>query len=236
MSDAARPLSSPSGSRPRPRPDPPSFRVGSAGAILETVLEAGVDVAIWQRSLPDGVPDALAAWAQDAEASFEVIQDPARLDLRRAAAGLDDERVRSWLLADAAQLVGRLAALAGPGPIKISLGSVRDDQCRRFHVDYLRLRLVTTYAGPGTQWLPEDAVDRHALEHAIDCSPWEANERIARAPNAVRHARPGDVLVMRGSRFPGAEPRRGAVHRSPPLQGTGEARVVLIASTVDPVE
>lgn len=227
---------SPSRARADARLGTSSSRIGAAGSVLDSVLDVGVDIAVWQRSLPEGVADALTAWAHRAEASFEAIQDPARLDLRRAAAGLDDERVHAWLLADAAGLVARLAALAGPGPLKISLGSVRDDQCRRFHVDYLRLRLVTTYAGPGTQWLPEEAVDRHALEHAIDCSPWEANERIARAPNAVRHARAGDVLVMRGSRFPGVEPRRGAVHRSPPLDGTGQARVVLIVSTVDPVE
>jgi len=41
---------------------------------------------------------------------------------------------------------------------------------------------------------------------------------------------PGEVIVMKGALHPN---HRGAVHRSPPIEGTGRVRVVLIASTVD---
>ncbi|MEO8904287.1 MAG: DUF1826 domain-containing protein [Polyangiaceae bacterium] len=72
-----------------------------------------------------------------------------------------------------------------------------------FYTGYVRLRLVTTYAGPGTEWLPDEAVDRRAMadssqalaaevaaEHRID----DANARIARSPHHVQRARPGHAV------------------------------------------
>ncbi len=141
-------------------------------------------------------------------------------------------RAREWLISDATSLVDRFTSLAGASLLRLSLGAVRDDQCRRFHVDYLRLRLVTTYAGPGTEWLPEEAVDREALER-VGCSPAEANRHIVRDPSARRCAGAGDVLLMKGSRYPSLH-GGGAVHRSPPIDGTGQTRIVLVVSTFDP--
>ena len=34
--------------------------------------------------------------------------------------------------------------------------------CRRFHTDVNELRLLCTYSGPATLWLPEAAADRDA--------------------------------------------------------------------------
>lgn len=53
------------------------------------------------------------------------------------------------------------------------------------------------------------------------CGMWQSTPR---------HAVPGDVIVMKGALHPG---HRGAVHRSPPIEGTGRIRVVPIASTVE---
>jgi hypothetical protein len=95
-------------------------------------------------------------------------------------------------------------------------------------MDYVRYRLITTYVGPGTEWVPEEAVRREALDHPTDC-PCDANKEIVRDPSAIRHAVPGEVIVMKGALHPG---RRGAIHRSPAIEGTGRVRVLLIASTV----
>ena len=130
---------------------------------------------------------------------------------------------------DVAVLISRLAHLADARRLRVSLGAVRTDQCRKFHVDYVRYRLVTTYVGPGTEWVPDSAVRREALDHPPDC-PCDANKEIVKDASAIRHAVPGEVVVMKGALHPNS---LGAVHRSPPIEGTGRVRVVLIASTVD---
>ena len=43
--------------------------------------------------------------------------------------------------------------------------------CPRFHTDYVKCRLVTTYVGPATQWLPHDLVNRSKLGHGNQGQP-----------------------------------------------------------------
>ncbi|XYI03973.1 DUF1826 domain-containing protein [Sorangium sp. So ce1128] len=61
-------------------------------------------------------------------------------------------------------------------------------------------------------------------------STHHANQEIVRSASAVRHAVAGDVIVMKGARH---ACRRGAVHRSPPIEASGTIRVVLAASPAD---
>ena len=105
-----------------------------------------------------------------------------------------------------------------------------DDQRRKFHVDHHRYGLGTTYAGPGTEWVPNEAVRREALNHPTDC-PCDASTEIVRGAGAVHLARAGDVLLMNGA---GHESVLGAVHRSPTIEGACRTRAMLIASTVNP--
>jgi hypothetical protein len=167
-------------------------------------------------------------WAKRFPAEFDESVSMPNYDLSAATRGLA-EPARTWLTMDIAILLARLAHLADARRLRVSFGAVRTDQCRKFHVDYVRYRLVTTYVGPGTEWVPDEAVRREALDHPPDC-PCDANKEIVREASAIRHAVPGEVIVMKGARHPN---HRGAVHRSPPIEGTGRVRVVLIASTVD---
>jgi len=105
---------------------------------------------------------------------------------------------------------------------------VSDDQCRKFHVDAVRLRLVTTYVGPGTEWVPGEAVDREALARLIPC-PAEANAAIVPVASAIHRAEAGHVLVLKGSRHENAA-GGGAVHRSPPIEHRGALRVALVVT------
>lgn len=187
-----------------------------------------VNLVSWHRELPSGLDAQLVEWAQRFPAEFDEIVRMPNYDLSAATRGLA-EPARAWLTTDIAMLIARLAHLSDARRLQVSFGAVRSDQCRKFHVDYVRYRLVTTYVGPGTEWVPDYAVRRAALDHPPDC-PCDANKEIVRDSSAIRHAVPGEVILMKGARHPD---RRGAVHRSPPIEGTGRVRVVLIASTVD---
>jgi hypothetical protein len=49
----------------------------------------------------------------------------------------------------------------------------------------------------------------------------------------VRCANTGDVLVLKGELWPNNR-GRGAIHRSPPIEGTGSRRLVLIIDAPNP--
>lgn len=205
-----------------------SHVIGRVPDVLGSIASPTTNIAIWRRPLPEGLGAALSRWAERADTDFERVIRVESYDLGPTLDGFDDEPLRRFLLADMAFLIARFASVARASRLRISFGAVRDDQCRKFHVDYLRLRLVTTYVGPGTEWLPEDVVRREALGQVYD-RPDEANRAIVRDAAGVRRARAGDVLLMKGSLHGGAS---GVVHRSPPIEGTGRTRVVLVASTI----
>ena len=92
-----------------------------------------------------------------------------------------------------------------------------DDGCRRYHVDRSHLRLLSTYRGPGTEWLTNEQVDRDNLRSGAP------NEDIVRYGQPYRMA-PFWVGLFKGSLYPNMADS-GLVHRSPPIDGTGQFRV-----------
>ena len=194
--------------------------------VLGEVRRPEVDVAVWRRDLPASLA-ALRAWAASTNApSFDRV---VTVDSGAIAEAVSEvpASLRDALAADVSMLLGYFVAVARTGRCRFFFGVIRDDQCRKFHVDAVAMRMVTTYVGPGTEWLPEDVVDRAALARLIEC-PSDANAAIVRDPSCVVRAQAGDVLMLKGSRDPNAG-GRGAVHRSPPLN-EGEVRLVLIAT------
>lgn len=121
--------------------------------------------------------------------------------------------------------MSRFCELLGAETLRASLASVDTNKCRKFHCDYKTLRLVCTYAGPGAEWVDDAEADRGAMGHAEACFD-TANARIVRRGSSVRRAAAGDVVILKGELFDG-NAGRGAVHRSPPIEATGERRIVL---------
>lgn len=89
--------------------------------------------------------------------------------------------------------------------------------------------VLSSLLGPGTEYVPETHVNRHALDRSFrDFAT--ANRAIVRDERFVFRGCPGDVLLMKGL---GASRGGGAVHRSPPIEETRETRIVLVLSTVE---
>ena len=74
--------------------------------------------------------------------------------------------------------------------ISIWIGSKRG--CKRYHVDIVPQRLLVTYAGLGTEWLPDEAADWKAY------STGEPNEKIIRDPCCKAIHRPMGCSYLSG--------------------------------------
>lgn len=70
-----------------------------------------------------------------------------------AVAGLGD--VPELLAADIRDLAHRFAHLMQVGAVRIRLEGIASNACRKIHSDYTDVRLITTYSGPGTDYLPQ---------------------------------------------------------------------------------
>ncbi|NIR30510.1 MAG: DUF1826 domain-containing protein [Gammaproteobacteria bacterium] len=127
--------------------------------------------------------------------------------------------------ADIAGLMTLFATEARATALRVRLESVAETRERLFHFDSVNLRLLCTYAGPGTQWLHEDNVDRAQLR-LQGRSVTATNRAIVKDARRVRTLRPWWVAVLKGEAYPG-NANGGLVHRPPPASYGGEARVRL---------
>lgn len=209
-----------------------SFDIGTTIDTLRLLPSSAANVAVWRRQFPLDSGAALSLCINEFATPFECtvnMNDGVPETLLSRLSLLDSHGQLAWLRADIALLVQTFAAFANSEKLRIYFGAVRTDQCRKFHVDYVRLRMIATYCGPGTEWIANEDVHRATLEHPPNC-PCDANRQILRPGAAARHAHAGDVVLLKGSRFGDGE--LGAVHRSPPIEQQGVTRVILVVSSV----
>lgn len=187
-------------------------RIGSDAGILEAIHDRDVALAIWERDTPSAIAHLLSAPIGNIRFATTLAWLPQRLGQALDAAGFPTMGARVILETDIIALANRFAFVMATDAVDIRLDRIATNACRKFHADYVRARLITTYAGPGTQWLDDEA-------------PGGGVE-----PRDVRQLRSGDVAIFKGRHWDEA---RAAIHRSPPIEGTGAERLVLV---INPVE
>jgi hypothetical protein len=194
---------------------------GEAPAVLAQVLDDEINLALWQRQLPAHIADfgELLLSLNEPLAQFlslEIADDEAEPDLRGLASGFSDLEGYEGFIADVAWLVSAFACLLGARRVGLRLRVLDKAMCPRFHVDHVPVRLITTYAGVGSQWLKEGAMDRRQLGQAA-AEPEDAGQ--------IQQIASGAVALFKGEKWHGNE-GFGLIHRSP-QPAPGERRLIL---------
>ncbi|MEM9636763.1 MAG: DUF1826 domain-containing protein [Pseudomonadota bacterium] len=190
--------------------------VGIASSLdgLSAIHHPGCAAAIWRRPLQDTFGAWLNTLEPDQLPNGRVILRPDRvrdaLLQMCAIAQTPAGRERDALIDDAALLAASFARLMNAPYLRLRLDVVTTNACRRFHIDAVTSRLVCTYRGTGTQY----GISTDGAE-----------------PTRVFTTPTGAPIVLRGTLWP-ERPASGLLHRSPPIEGTGETRLVLV---LDPV-
>lgn len=206
----------------RAPPPRPHALIADQAETLAAIRWPEVNLALWTRALPRSlVRFARACLATDLHVSFEAASDDVGLVLVEAIGslpGADGRGARLWV-EDVAQLAHRFAEATGAGELHVHAQVLAHDGCRLFHIDKIRCRLITTYAGPGTEWLADDDVIRSALGKGD-------NDRVRRREARINRLQTGWVGLFKGERLP-AMRGRGIVHRSAPILHKMRRRLVL---------
>lgn len=189
-----------------PLPHHPAIACAPCEAVLAQIHHSAVQLALWQRARPmalNWLDEVDLAALGDIDCWIDAPFRAQDLGERLREAGFAALPGTVALAVEIARQMRRFAALTDSPRLRLRLDVVETDACRRFHMDYVSVRLLMPLVGPGTQWIM-------------------ANEG---PEGPVREMQPGQVGLFKG-RLAVAEP--AVLHRSPPIAGTGQRRLLLV--------
>ena len=177
--------------------------------ILQTIKSPGIAAAIWERKPLPGFLDWIGALpARNLPRLRTLVPVGAVEPCVQSAcdlAGIADGAFRDLLASDLAALSLIMAEVMASPMLHLRLEVITTNSCRRFHIDNMTARMLCTYRGRGTQLAQVGRED------------W---------PQQIST---GSVTLLRGTRWPQETTR--LLHRSPPIEGTGETRLLAV---IDP--
>jgi len=207
----------------------PTYPSDIEPSVLTDIYSPNNNIAIWKRTLPVEVAEAIDEMLGVRKALAlvkcvspdnvaEYIQD--KLSGYACAEALSE---------DIKLIVDMFCCLFDVEEAGLRLTMLDSAMCPKFHVDQIPCRLVTTYTGTATQWLVNKDIDRSQLGRASigiadDLSGLFNNDLVIQQMHA------GDVALLKGSGWEGNE-SMGLVHRSPALM-LNERRLLLTLDLV----
>jgi hypothetical protein len=203
------------------RPPAAPHLVGDRPSVLQRILDPGVNLSLWRRPVEAAiVPELSCLDVSDlpdirCRTSASTFDDDLCSLLRQQH--LDPSVLAHWRI-DLERLAALFFVISDRRDATLRLETTDHDGCPRFHTDQTHLRMLCTYRGPGTEWLTDAQVDRVAQANG------GSNDRIIRFGEPSRFESFW-VGVMKGDAYPG-NAGHGLVHRSPPIAGTGQTRVL----------
>ena len=195
--------------------------VGEQVEVFCEVLDAHVNLAVWQRRLPAAISvfteQLLARGEPLAESRvLELAHSECPVELGGLLQGYGELPGHAAFIADVGWLVSAFACLLDAQRIGLRLRVLDKAMCPRFHVDHVPVRLITSYAGVGSEWLQEGVMARRRLGDPA-AEPSDAA--------LIERAEAGHVLLAKGEKWIGNE-GGGLIHRSP-QPPAGERRLLL---------
>lgn len=188
--------------------------------VLSHIYNDDITIVIWQRGLSDDTAAYVQALLQSPQKiALKLVATPHKLqqELQRIFPEIistnENPFTHHELLQDINELLDMFSCLFDATTIGLRINTLERSMCPRFHVDHVPVRLVTTYGGAGTQWLPAAYGDcsklgPKALGLMDETSAIVGNAQVIQQLNA------GDVALLKGENWAGNE-GRGLIHRSP---------------------
>ena len=181
---------------------------------LAVIRDPGCAVALCQRQPDRNVLEWLERLDSDRLPKARVILPPDRInDALEQICDISDTpdcEKRKRLIDDVTKLAKVFADLMKTAHLRLRFDVVTTNSCKKFHIDRITARLLCTYRGTGTQY--GVSIDGPEPDHILTVPT-------------------GSPSVLRGSLWP-ETPKSGILHRSPPIEGTGEYRSILV---LDPI-
>ncbi|HBD12718.1 MAG TPA: DUF1826 domain-containing protein [Porticoccaceae bacterium] len=190
---------------------------------LTDIYQSDIGMAVWKRQLrPSLISECEKLVAETAFPAYRVVLPEPKFK------HLEDTFPRlvefPLLRADIQLLAEMFCCLFELQAVGLRLTPLTTAMCPKFHVDRVPCRLITSYCGGGTQWLPHHHVNRDKLG-AGSGGLSDADSGLYPSEDAIQTLGVGDIALLKGEQWEGNE-GAGLVHRSPMVEA-GQKRVLL---------
>lgn len=190
--------------------------------VLSDIYQSEINIAIWERKLPATLQNSVKEFlALNPTFQKEMVLTPQDAFSRISESFGNNMTEFSE---DIAELVDMFCYLFELKEAGMRLKVLDRAMCPKFHVDKVPCRLVTTYQGMATEWLPHELVDQTKLGWGCNGLP-DSESGLYQSESDIQQLDCGDVALLKGTLWGGNE-NAGLVHRSPELIAN-EKRLIL---------
>lgn len=193
-------------------------------SILTDIYKEEVNIAIWKNKLSsDIINDVQEEIRNPDRLSVVITAEPKDIAEKLADSSTSLNKKRA-LCNHIALLVDMFSTLFELKRVGLRLTKLDRAMCPKFHVDKVPCRLVTTFSGEATQWLPHTNVDHSKLGSGSQGLSDETSG-IMTSISDIQQLQAGDVALLKGEGWYN-NIGGGLVHRSPKLK-TNDSRLLL---------
>lgn len=193
----------------------PQAKIGSSPEVLADIYQSDSNIVIWKRKLSDKLDNAVSEILNtntSLQTTLAVSPMDANVKIQEALGNSESVAILSE---DITELVDMFCSLFELKLAGLRLTALEHAMCPRFHVDKIPCRLVTTYQGVASQWLPNNRIDRSKLG-AGNQGKTDEESGLLSSLNDIQQLSQGDVALLKGEFWQNNE-GAGLVHRSPAL-------------------
>ena len=180
---------------------------------LSKINNDNINIAIWQRKLDAALEQAAEEiLRENPDLNISMVPQPHDVrDLLLSDLGSAPKTLS--LIEDISFIVGMFCGLFDLKRAWVRLDAINKPMCPRFHADKLKCRMVTTYKGPATQWIPHHLINRTMLGHGNNGLPDEESGIFEKSTD-IEQLDTGHVALLKGESWDGNQ-GAGLIHRSP---------------------
>lgn len=190
--------------------------IGKSPEVFTDIYLEQINIVVWQRRLSDTLQADVTRFLVS-NPSFQISITVTPQNVLSRIRKFLGETSRLDLSKNISQLVGMFCCLFEIERVGLRLAVLDYPMCPKFHVDRVPCRLVTTYHGVATEWLPHDKVNRSKLSGVSERTS-DNQIGLYKSQNDIRQLCQGDVALLKGEIWDRND-NAGLVHRSPSVVG-----------------
>ena len=196
---------------------------GKDPSVLTDIYREDINVVVWQRELSATLNASINSFVSE-NPNFQASLTVSPQSVSASMSDYLDDSAMHELRDNISELVDMFCYLFELKRVGLRLTALDRAMCPKFHVDRVPCRLITTYQGSATEWLPHHAVNRSKLGLGSNGMPDDKSGLYNHAHD-IQQVSAGDVALLKGELWEGNE-NAGLVHRSPAL-ANGDRRLLL---------